>query len=60
MLRQVMSELQLQNYNGMVRSKGLFEWDGFNQRETPCKFLGIENQRVVLVAGSYTETDIFR
>jgi len=43
-----------------VRSKGLFEGDGFNQRETPGKFLGIEDQRVVVVAGSHSEPDIFR
>jgi len=43
-----------------VSIKGLFEGDGFDQRETPYKFLGIEDQRVVVVAGSHSETDIFR
>ena len=30
------------------------------KRETPDKFLGIEDQRVVVVADSHSETDIFR
>jgi hypothetical protein len=40
--------------------KGLLEGDGLNQREAPYELLGVEDQGVIVVAGSDCEADHFR
>lgn len=39
---------------------GLLEGDGFNQGKAPGEFLGVEDQRVIVVAGCDGEGDVFR
>jgi len=44
---------------GETRRWELLEGDGFHQGKAPGEFLGVEDQRVAVVAGSDGKSDIF-